>query len=1309
MTNQEMALAISAICFGLVIGFLTGYAVRAYISYRHRRSNYGGWASGATDAGVAEESRSISPRHPASVVWQRLASGLPLGHADTCSSFGLSGVPPRRLLNHISPAKPVASRAKEPGSGTTDKARNRPTFSLGFRQIGSKRLNDYAGPGRARLEAVRKGIYALLPIALGVNFSCISPAFSPGFVMKCPKCQRENIVGARFCEECGTSLARACTNCGSEVSAIAKFCPQCGHSLQLIADQSRFASPKNYTPPHLAEKILTSRAALEGERKQVTVLFADIKGSMELLVDRDPEAVQKLLFEPVLERMIEAVHRYEGTVHRVMGDGIMALFGAPLAVEDHAVRACYAGLTMQESIGRYAGEVQRHGVQLAIRVGLNSGEIVVTTIGNDLHMDYAVVGQTAHLASRMEQMATPGTVLTTAETVRLAEGVVAFNPVGPMPVKGLADPVNVYEVTGPGAARTRLEAATGRGLTRFVGRDVELDELVAAQELAGLGRGQVVAIIGEAGVGKSRLVHEFLHLDSTGDWLVLESSSASYGRATAYLPVIELLRRYFKIGMPEATQSICEKVSDRISKLDPALRDSLPPLLDLLDALDHEHPFRSLDPILHRQLTYQAVTRLLLRETRVQPVVAVAEDLHWNDTLSLGLLNELVTASRNTRLLLIVTYRPDYRDQWRDSPNYHQLRLDPLASDGLQEFLKALLGSDPSLPGLKSFLAGRANGNPFFVEEIVRSLVDTGVLEGVRGRYRLANPFSSNDVPATVRSVLAARIDGLPAAEKRLLEEAAVIGHDVPFAPLQAISGLTEERLRSLLDNLQATEFLYATQLLPDRQYAFRHSLTHDVAYNGVLHERRRDIHARVVDAMEQLYADRLGEQVEKLAHHAMLGEKQAKAAQYLRQAGGRAAARSALADARGWYEQALGVLEALSENRPAMEQAFEIRLELRMILRQLGEGRKMLDHLRAAEALAERLKDDRRRGQVYALMTTVHSSLDELDEALVSGTRALEIAERLWDSRLRMVAVSHLEQAHYFRGEYRHVFEFPPDELAALPAGGVPEYFSVAVLPTVFGRAYPIMSLAELGYFAEATKYAAEAIQIAEPTQHAHTIGWADFAASMLHLLEGDWAKAHSRIEHWIAVLRTGNVADLLPWAVASSAWVLAQRGEASEALNRVRDGEQLLERQAERGIVGHRGWAYCAAGHASLLLGRIDEARKLGDRSVQSSRRQPGSTAHALRLFGDIASHPDRFDAGSGVRHYREALAIAQSQGMRPLVAHCHFGLSKLYRRVGETELAFENLTVAMSMYRGMKMGFWCDQGKAEMANFSHLASRH
>ena len=692
---------------------------------------------------------------------------------------------------------------------------------------------------------------------------------------------------------------------------------------------------------------------------------------MELIADRDPEEAQKLI-DPVIDHMLEAVHHYEGMVNRVMGDGIMALFGAPLAHEDHAVRACYAALRMQDTIARYADEVQRSlGLPVTIRVGISSGEIVVSAIGNDLYMDFNIVGQTAHLAARMEQMAMPGSVLVTVDTFRLVEGYVEVKSLGPVPVKGLGHPIEVYEVTGGGPERTRLQAAVLRGLTRFVGRDAEMNQLCKALDRARNGQGQVVAIVGEPGVGKSRLIHEFVNSHHTTDCLLLETNSASYGHAASYLPVIELLRHYyFQINVRDSKRSIREKVTGKILTLDPSLQDVITPVLDLFDALEKDHPFQSLDPLQHRQYTYQAISRLLLSENRVQPIVAVFEDLHWNDSLTIGLLNEIVVDAQNARLLLVVSYRPEYQDEWKGRPNYRQLHLDPLAGENIAELLQALLGSDASLLTLNKFLMDRAGGNPFFVEEIVRVLVETDVLRGVRGNRRLAKPFSSTSVPPTVQAVLAARIDALSAAEKRLLQEAAVIGHDVPFSLLHAICGLGEDELRGLLGNLQAAEFLYATQLFPDLQFTFKHSLTHDVAYAGLRHERRREIHARVVQVMEKLYADRLGEQVERLADHALRGHLLEKAVSYLRQAGAKAADREAYPEAVVLFEHALEALVQLPESRETLEQAIDIRFELRNVLQPLGDREQIAHYLRELEELTERLGDTQRIGWVQSYLT---------------------------------------------------------------------------------------------------------------------------------------------------------------------------------------------------------------------------------------------------------------------------------------------------------------------------------------------------
>jgi len=788
-------------------------------------------------------------------------------------------------------------------------------------------------------------------------------------------------------------------------------------------------TPLAYTPPYLAEKILTSRSALEGERKQVTVLFADIKDSTELIRGLDPEATQQLL-DPAIHRMMEAVHRYEGTVNQVLGDGIMALFGAPIAHEDHAVRACYAALAMQASMRPYTDEVRRsRGLELRIRVGLHSGEVVVRAIGNDLHMDYSAVGETTHLAARMEQLATPGSIRLTTETLRLAEGFIQVQSLGPVPVKGLVEPVEVLELAGASGIRRRLQAAAARGLTRFVGRQTELTALQQALARAGAGQGQVVALIGEPGVGKSRLVYEFLHTHHTQGWLTLESNAVSYGKATAYLPVCDLLKTYCHIEDRDDLRTVRAKVTGQILTLDEALQDTVPALLALFEALPADHPFLSLDPLQRRRRTLEGLKRILLRESQVQPLLLVFEDLHWIDTETQAVLDSLVESLPTARLLLLVNYRPEYQHGWGSKTFYTQLRLDPLPEASAEELLQALLGDDggprhaASFQDLKRLLIERTQGNPFFLEESVRTLVETGVLVGERGAYHLASqvgaalrgrPEVGNheevkghhggsplpigiQMPATVQALLAGRIDRLPPEDKRLLQTAAVIGTEVPGPLLHAIADTSEEALYRCLAELQAAEFLYETSLFPERAYTFKHALTHEVAYGSLLHERRRALHARIVEALEALAGERLDDQVERLAQHALRGAVWDKALAYGRQAGDKAQTRSAYREAVVCFEQALAALEHLTDSRAATEQAIDLRLGLRTALNALIEvpGR-MLDHLRRAETLAQTLGDELRLGQVYAGMGNNSWVAGEVDRAIVYGQRALALAATL-------------------------------------------------------------------------------------------------------------------------------------------------------------------------------------------------------------------------------------------------------------------------------------------------------------------------
>jgi class 3 adenylate cyclase/tetratricopeptide (TPR) repeat protein len=839
--------------------------------------------------------------------------------------------------------------------------------------------------------------------------------------MKCPRCQHQNEAGAKFCEECAAPLARACAKCGRPLSPTAKFCPECAHPTGPSAapppSAPRFDSPESYTPRHLAERILTSRSALEGERKLVTVLFADLKGSMEFLADRDPEEARALL-DPVLERMMEGVHRYEGTVNQVMGDGIMALFGAPLSHEDHAVRACYAALRMQESVKRYAEEVHRTaGVPLHIRVGVNSGEVVVRAIGSDLHMDYTAVGQTTHLAARLEQMAMPGSILISPETLQLAEGYVVVKPLGERPVKGLDAPIEVFEVVGAGTARSRLQAAAARGLTRFVGRDAELEQLRQALERAGTGRGQVVAVVGDPGVGKSRLFWEFTHSHRTQGWLIVESSSVSYGKATAFLPLIELLRTYFQIEARDDARKIREKVTGKLFSLDRTLEPSLPALLWLLDVTVDDPQWQRLDPPLRRQQTLDGIKRLLLRESQVQPLLLVFEDLHWIDAETQALLDSMVESLPNARLLLLVNYRPEYQHGWGSKTYYRQLRIDPLQPESADELLEALLGSDATLQALKRLLIERTEGNPFYLEESVRTLVETKALAGERGAYHLARAPHTLQIPATAQAILAARIDRLSPEDKRLLQAASVLGKDVPFTLLHAIVEEPEETLRRGLATLQAAEFLYEARLFPDLEYTFKHALTHDVAYGSLLQDRRRQLHTRIVQAIEHRYPDRLQEYVEQLAHHALKAEVWDKAVTYLRQAGARVAARSAHREAVGYFEQALTALAHLPENRERLERAIDLRFDLRNSLFPLGEFERILGCLREAEGLARTLDDPRRLGQMCVYMCHNLWMSGHPREALAFGQNAQTIAQSLEDVPLQVTGNLYLGAACLTQG----------------------------------------------------------------------------------------------------------------------------------------------------------------------------------------------------------------------------------------------------------------------------------------------------
>jgi class 3 adenylate cyclase/tetratricopeptide (TPR) repeat protein len=1055
--------------------------------------------------------------------------------------------------------------------------------------------------------------------------------------------------------------------------------------------------PRAYTPAHLAEKIVTARPALVGERKQVTVLFADLKDSTELIRGLDPEAAQQLL-DPAIHRMMDAVHRLEGTVNQVLGDGIMALFGAPIAHEDHALRACYAALAMQAALRAYTEEVRRtQGLELRMRVGLNSGEVVVRTIGNDLHMDYSAVGETTVLAARMEQTATPGSIRLTPRTLGLVEGLVRVNPLGPVPVKGLPEPVDVFELTGVSTLRRRFQAAAVRGLTPFVGRQPELEALYQALARAQTGHGQVVALMGEAGVGKSRLVHECVHSHRTQGWRVLESASVSYGKATPYFPVTDLLKRYCHVDDGDDVRTIRAKVTGQVLTLDETLQEALPALLALLDAVPDDSSFLDLDPTQRRQRTLDGLKRVLLRESQVQPLLLVFEDLHWIDAETQALLDSLVGSLPTARLLLLVTYRPEYQHSWGGKTYYTQLRLDPLPPASADEFLHALLGDDPSLALLKQLLIARTEGNPFFLEESMRTLVETGVLVGEPGAYRLTQALPTIQVPATVQAVLAARIDRLPPEEKQLLQTAAVIGTEVPLPLLQAIAELPEAALHRGLAHLQAAEFLYETRLFPEPEYTFKHALTHEVAYGSLLLERRRGLHAHIVGALEALAPERVAEQVERLAHHALRGEVWDKAVTYCQQAGARAWDRAAFREAVVAFEQALQALAHLPESGDIRGLAIDLRLALGRSLQPLGEYGRHLALLGEAEALARALDDRARLGGVLAQMTNVCRQTGDPDGAIAAGQQALELATALGDNALQVYASHVLGQAYWTIGDFGRAAELrrrkveAADRESGTPSTGL----------WIESQAWLAQTLSALGAFAEGRRHGEEALRLATLEGRGNTPIIAHASLGELSLTQGDLEHAIQVLEPGLALCRASG------YRGGALGVIAAGLGYASALQGRLAEGRALLEEAISEGIRtgGLRGrLAYRVAWLSEVcrLAGRGEEAGQHARQALDLARqhKERANEAVALHQLGVVHAHADPPDTEQAEAYYQQALALAEELGMRPLMAHCHRGLGRLYGRTGRGEKARAALTTAIALYRAMDMTFWLPQAEAAQA---------
>jgi len=971
----------------------------------------------------------------------------------------------------------------------------------------------------------------------------------------------------------------------------------------------------------------------------------------------------------------------------------MALFGAPVAQEDHAVRACDAAVSMHEGVGRLAeGMRSRLGADIKIRIGVHSGDVALRVIGNEVRIDYAAIPETTRVAARTVQAARPGSSLITAETLRLAEGFIEVTP---------AAAANVYELSAPSVVRSRLSAAIARSLSQFVGRDAEIEKIGTVLDRARSGRGQVVALVGEPGVGKSRLVYEFTHSHRTHDWRVLKAGALSYGKATSYLPVIELLKGYFNITERETHREIREKVTGKLLTLDRALGPILPAVLTLLDAPIEDRQWQALDPPQRRERILEGVKHLLLRESRNQPVLVVLEDLQWVDAETQAFLDRLVETLPTARLFLVVSYGPEYDQRWAHKTYYTSLRIDPLDRESAAKLLQDVLGSDPSLHEFRSVLIERTEGNPFFIEEIVRTLAETHVIVGERGRYRLGETMAAIQVPSTVRAVLAARIYRLSLEDKRLLQSASIIGKDVPFVLLQAIAEAGPDELHTSLRSLQAAEFLYEARLFPNLEYTFKHALTHEVAYGSLLQDRRRTLHGRVLDAIENHHGHRLTEHIEALGYHALRSERWDKAVVYLRLAGEKARGRWAHPQAIDYLEQALRALAHLPDTADWQRTSIDLRLELRHSFYATGDRQRSITNLDAAERSATAIGDARRLAWVLVYQGDDARFAGELSRARTCLDRARSLAAGTNDQVLRALVAQYTGVVLHVFGEYRESIQClrasahirrDLDRSArewASPVSGRAEGVRV------IAQAWLARSLAIVGEFEEGIALGRDALAAADCIENLYAALQAALSLGDIHRQRGDWIPATEALERAQHITAERKFRVETPLVESRLGVVYVATGHTARGLTLLRNAVANIG-TATKDV--RYSLAIRLLGEGCALAGDTAEARHCAKEAIAVARTlglrgnealAEWLLAHVCDAIGETQNAQQGFEA---------SLIQASALGMRPLVAHCHRGLGKLYRRMGKQEQAHEHFTTATTMYREMGMTYWLARTEAE-----------
>jgi len=1096
--------------------------------------------------------------------------------------------------------------------------------------------------------------------------------------MRCSSCSTDNPPDMKFCGNCGRALKNRCAQCGFENQPQFKFCGECGAPLGASATATT-ATQSSASPIRVAETPAPEN--IEGERKTVTALFADIKGSTELMEDLDPEEARAII-DPALRLMIDAAHRYDGHVVQSTGDGIFAIFGAPVAHEDHPQRALYAALRMQEELKRYSAKVVADGSSpIQGRVGINTGEVVVRSIQTGAgQVEYTPIGHTTNLASRMQTAAPVGSIAVSENTRRLCEGYFILKPLGATRVKGVSEPVNVYEVTGLGPLRTRLQRSAGRGLTKFVGREREMEAMRAAADRATSGHGQIVAAMAEAGTGKSRLFFEFKATHQSG-WMVLETFSVSHGKASAYLPVLDLLHAYFKIAGGDDERTRREKVAGKITILDRSLEDTLPYLFSLLGIVEGEDPLAQMDGQLKKRRTLEAIKRIVLRESLNQPLMVMFEDLHWIDEATQEFLNLLADSLGTAKILLLVNYRPEYSHHWGSKTYYTQLRLDPLGEESAEEMLTALLGDGVEVAPLKRLIIEKTEGNPFFMEETVQVLFDEGALVRDGAALRLTKPLSELKIPPTVQGILAARIDRLPADAKELLQTLAVIGREFPLSLIRGVVTRSDDELNRLLNDLQLGEFIYEQPAVGDTEYVFKHALTQEVAYNSVLIERRQQLHERTAAALETLYARSVEEHLAALAHHYGRSANPDKAVEYLTRAGQQALSRSAFTEAQALLQQGLEWIKKLAESPERDARELELARTLAQVLMvtrgfAAPETRAAAEHARELAEKGGNLAELVAR--VFDIFRTVLNSGNDYATAGLLADRILDLAQREGSPAsfgfvcYAQVAVRHL------RGDLVGVEEQFARWGGSLDADGFRQVPGAAVVAVILASHCAVAS----GHADSARERCAQGLAFALNSNNPYDRAVGRLFKSWLSCILREPQRAEVAAAQALAAAEEHAFAFIRNITLTRLGWARAQLGRAGEGATLIRQGIDNLNQTGSRLYITEH---LTRLAEAQALDGKIDDALITIEEALQANPEELFYRPNALICRGELRLRLGQ--TGLAEADFREAIALAQKMTAKAWELRATTSLARLLRDTGRRD---EARTMLAEIYNWFTEGF-------------------